>query len=160
MRETGGVAALCTRDAIGMACFSPVDELRMALYVAGNSKSSISSGYFKTLLFVTHRMIWPNGAWTAPTYMYFHHIELFSIELIADNSYIREGMGSMSLSKHPDNAGWQLCPIPWPSLAISTILRTGFQLLTNVKRHVGQSYAGRELELGLIVACQKPLSRM
>lgn len=40
------------------------------------------------------------------------------------------------------------------------ILRMGFQLLTNMKRYIEQSYAGRQLELVSVVACQKPLSRM
>jgi hypothetical protein len=34
----------------------------MALYVAGNSKPSISSGYFNNLFLEIHLMIWPNGA--------------------------------------------------------------------------------------------------
>jgi hypothetical protein len=55
-RDTGGVDR-------GACRFSwEVVELRTALYVAGNSKPSISSGYFNNLLPVAHLMIWPNGA--------------------------------------------------------------------------------------------------
>lgn len=46
---------------VGVADFFS-DAFRRALYVAGSSNPSISSGYFRYFPLVTHRMIWPNGA--------------------------------------------------------------------------------------------------